>query len=57
MLPPSPLENSDKKQPRPRRSHDVRANDVKADNTGGGSPLLRTASLPTIEGGIAEHAC
>ena len=51
MLPPSPLENSDKKQPRPRRSQDVRANDVKADSTGGGSRLLKTASLPTIEEG------
>ena len=51
MLPPSPLENSDKKRHRPRRSQDVRANDVKADNTGGGSRLLKTASLPTIEGG------
>ena len=51
MLPPPAIEDSNKKHNRTRPSQNVCANDAKVQENDGGSRLVRTKLLPTIEGG------
>ena len=57
LLPPLTLEDTTKKHNRERPSEGIRVNDAKTEENDGGSWLLRTTSLPKIEGGIVERAC
>ena len=51
LIPPSTPEDTTKKHNRDRPSQGIRANDAKTEENVGGSRLLRTTSLATIEGG------